>query len=86
MTGPINYYRHATQFMKPGKVDKLKMPILSIYGSGDNFVSQTSMDEVENLALNFKQKIIPGVSHWVQMDAPDQVNEAIEEHLSNLSK
>ena len=73
------------QFMEVKPVDKLRMPILSIFGDGDAFINKASMDEIEPLALNLKQKIIPGISHWVQMDAPDEVNKAMEEHLSQLS-
>ena len=46
VTAAINYYRHTVQFDDPAKVkerlDGLKVPVLSIFGTGDKHLSVAS--------------------------------------------
>ena len=43
VTAAINYYRHTVQFGDPAKdkkrLDGLKVPVLSIFGTGDKYLS-----------------------------------------------
>ena len=46
VTAAINYYRHTVQFGDPAKdekrLDGLKVPVLSIFGTGDKYLSVAS--------------------------------------------
>jgi pimeloyl-ACP methyl ester carboxylesterase len=71
----LNWYRAYVRYpaAKPASV-RLKMPVQMIWGKEDIALSaemaQPSIDLCENGNLTF----IEGATHWVQHDAPDQVN------------
>ena len=80
-TAMINYYRAnarriAAAAPSPGP---LQVPTLMIWGEGDAYLGPSLMEGNEALVEDFTLKRLPGVSHWVQEDAPDVVNSAITE-------
>ena len=84
-TAMVNYYRALTR-TKPsaalpngGKVD---VPTLMIWGASDKALSNATTVGTENYAHDFTLRMLPNVSHWVQQEAPDEVNAIMEEWLT----
>ena len=84
ITAMINYYRaafHALMGQSTGALPVLKTPTLLIWGEEDIALGLELTEGYENLVTNFTLKRLPGISHWVQQEAPDEVNSAIKEWL-----
>jgi pimeloyl-ACP methyl ester carboxylesterase len=67
---------------------KIKSPTLQIWGEEDLFLAKElteGTDEFVDAPLSLK--IIPNCGHWIQQEAPEEVNQIIEEFLDyNLNK
>jgi pimeloyl-ACP methyl ester carboxylesterase len=80
-TAMINYYRaNATAL---GRYDagreKIATPTLVIWGENDVALDIALTEHNEDYVSDLTLSRLPGVSHWVQEDAPDRVNQlAIE--------
>lgn len=82
-TGGINYYR--ANFFRPTPKavaaalrTRLRMPVLVIWGEGDQAMGVELLEGLrERYADNLRLELLPGVSHWVQVDAPTEVNRLI---------
>jgi pimeloyl-ACP methyl ester carboxylesterase len=77
MTAMLNYYRAAVRGARRARGEELPVidtPTLMIWGEEDVALSKETTEgtdeHVENLTLRF----LPGVSHWVQQEAPETVN------------
>jgi pimeloyl-ACP methyl ester carboxylesterase len=77
MTAMLNYYRAAVRGARKSRREELPVidtPTLMIWGEEDVALSKETTegtgDHVEHLTLRF----LPGVSHWVQQEAPETVN------------
>ncbi len=84
MTAMINYYRAAFQALMGNSVNSLpilKTPTLLIWGDADIALGIELTEGYENLVENFTLKKLPGISHWVQQEAPDEVNEIMADWL-----
>ena len=85
MTAAINYYRCALQypadryFKDPNPI---KVPVLSIFGTADKYLSVASAEGTKKYVKMLKQEFLEGVGHWVQMENPDKVNRIMREYLS----
>lgn len=78
----VNYYR-ALRHSRPsilgdGKVD---IPTLMIWGEEDVALNIHCTEGTHEWVSDLTLKRLPGVSHWVQQDAPDQVNAILEDWL-----
>lgn len=78
-TAMLNYYRaNALRIAGPEMpVDPIDMPTLIVWGEDDAYLSPALAKGNEEFASNLTIKRLPGVSHWVQQDAPAEVNDAI---------
>lgn len=87
MRGPLNYYRNhdLTWEMTEGAPTQIHQPAMFVAGTADGVVMMAAEAIkampmfVTDLRLN---RMIPGIGHWTQQEAPDAVNEAILEFLS----
>lgn len=82
MTAAVNYYRCALQ--RPpakAKVGRVKVPVLSIFGTGDKYLSVEAALGTRNYVDDLTEDFIDGASHWVQMECPAVVNQKIEQFL-----
>ncbi len=79
MRGMLNYYRamvggggakRQTALGYP----KITIPTLMIWGEQDTALSKATTYGTEALVDDFTIRYLPKVSHWVQQDAPDEVN------------
>jgi pimeloyl-ACP methyl ester carboxylesterase len=81
LTAMINYYRAAVRAgsvamnPQPGTVD---VPTLMIWGEEDTALGKATTVGTEQYVKDLTLRYLPGVSHWVQQEAPERVNAMIE--------
>jgi pimeloyl-ACP methyl ester carboxylesterase len=80
----INYYRALLRTkdvreIGDGKVD---VPTLMIWGEEDTAIDIRCTDGTEEWVPDLELHRLPGVSHWVQQEAPEKVNAILREWLS----
>ncbi len=77
MRAMINYYRAAVRagskvmVPQPATVD---VPTLMIWGEEDSALGKETTYGTEQFVRDFTIRYLPGVSHWVQQEAPERVN------------
>jgi pimeloyl-ACP methyl ester carboxylesterase len=89
MRGPLNYYRNhdLTWTLTEGAPTEIHQPAFFVAGGADGVIMmaaaalQAMPTHVKDLRLN---RIIPGIGHWTQQEAPEPVNDAILEFLKAL--
>ncbi len=83
MTGMINWYRAA--FRIGGKLrgpwPKIEIPTLIVWGEEDAALGVELLDGTDAHVADLTIRRLPGVSHWVQQEAPDKVNAILAEWL-----
>lgn len=78
LTAMINYYRAAVRDPRgTPRVAKAVCPVLLVWGTGDHVLQTRLIDECAAYAEDLRVRRLDGVSHWVNVDAPEQVNEAL---------
>jgi len=88
LTAMINYYRAAFRGAKPIEArvpGKLDVPTLMIWGEQDSALGKELTYGTQNLVNDFTIHYLPGVSHWVQQEAPEKVNEILRGWLGRQS-
>lgn len=84
MRAMLNYYRAAVRAgsaamnPKPGTVD---VPTLMIWGENDTALGKETTLGTEDYVKDLTLRYLPGVSHWVQQEAPEKVNAMIQAWL-----
>ena len=82
MTAMINYYRALFRaWPKLPKKTMLETPTLMIWGEQDTALGKELTVGTEALVRDFTLRFLPNASHWVQQDAPDEVNAILEEWI-----
>uniref|UniRef100_A0A0B7BIC4 AB hydrolase-1 domain-containing protein n=1 Tax=Arion vulgaris TaxID=1028688 RepID=A0A0B7BIC4_9EUPU len=84
LSPPLNYYRAFFRAsVDPNVAYNLEytMPVLLIWGCQDKALSSVIPDAVERDAPKIQVKRIPDANHFVQMDAPGEVNKIMREWL-----
>jgi len=92
--GGLNYYRNldrnwALQAALEGK--NVEVPALYLVGERDTGLAIPGMDRIieamPDIVPNLRAtKIIPAAGHWLQQEAPQEVNKALIEFLEDNSK
>jgi pimeloyl-ACP methyl ester carboxylesterase len=84
MTGMINWYRAA--FRLRGKLSgpwpTIETPTLIVWGEADTALGVELLDGTEERVRDLTVRRLPGVSHWVQQEAPETVNAILREWLA----
>lgn len=79
-TAMLNYYRaNVLRVSREAHAVPVKVPTLLIWGEDDVYLSPELASGLEPMIDDLTVKRLPGVSHWVQQDAPDAANSAIAE-------
>lgn len=89
ITGGLNYYRANLNEDFWGNLGesipfpKIKIPVLQIWAEDDIFLGKELAEGTKEFVVDapFSLKFIPNCGHWVQQEAPDEVNQMIEEFL-----
>lgn len=85
-TAMLHYYR---AFLRGGGLrrqravghPRIETPTLLIWGEEDVALGIETTEGTDRFVRDLAFHRLPGVSHWVQQDAPDQVNALLEEWL-----
>lgn len=77
----LNYYRaNALDLPAPGRGENpIATPTLMIWGEDDVALGPALTTGNEEFVANFTLRRLPGVSHWVQQDAPSLTNAIISD-------
>jgi pimeloyl-ACP methyl ester carboxylesterase len=80
LTAMLNWYRAAIRYRaviaNDGRVD---VPVLIIWGEEDRALGLETLDGVDRYVADITIRRLPGVSHWVQQEAPETVNAILAE-------
>ncbi len=85
MRAMVNYYRAAMRAgakvmnPEPGTVD---VPTLMVWGLEDSALGKATTEGTDHYVRDLTLRYLPGVSHWVQQEAPEKVNAMIEAWLT----
>jgi pimeloyl-ACP methyl ester carboxylesterase len=87
LTAMLNYYRALflgrKKFAARG-MSIIEVPTLMIWGEDDVALTKESTYGTERYVSDFTIRYLPRVSHWVQQEAPEQVNAMIKAFLAGL--
>jgi pimeloyl-ACP methyl ester carboxylesterase len=86
LTAMLNYYRALFRYgrrVDPTLGKLLEVPTLMIWGEQDSALGIELTYGTEALVRDFTVRYLPGVSHWVQQEAPDAVNEILLKWLAS---
>ncbi len=89
LRGPLNYYRNHDLYWELTKdaPTEIRQPAMFVAGTNDGVVMMAAAaiemmpHFVKDLRIN---RMIPGIGHWTQQEAPEAVNEAILEFLKQI--
>ncbi|MGD1933265.1 MAG: alpha/beta fold hydrolase [Candidatus Phaeomarinobacter sp.] len=90
LTAMVNYYRAAmrrrTSFRDLwNEPPVVTVPTLMIWGEEDSALCVETTDKMDPLMTDFTLRRLPGVSHWVQQEAPETVNAMIAAWLGGIA-
>ncbi|WP_322797351.1 alpha/beta hydrolase [Tepidiforma sp.] len=82
--GGINWYRWAVRKPPriPDPVPLIRVPTLLVWGEEDRYLGRELIDGTEEYVARLRVERLPGISHWVQQEAPDEVNRLLREHFA----
>lgn len=84
LTGPINYYRAAANFLFPDPPVPRPtsfVPGLFMLGEGDKYISRDAGQLAQQQYEKLDFKIIKGANHFSQQHAPEETNRLIREFI-----
>lgn len=82
LTAGMNYYRANPGMILPTEYPSARVPVYGIWSSGDLFLTEGQMIASERYVRNdWQYTRIGGANHWLQLDAPEQVNPLIIDYL-----
>jgi pimeloyl-ACP methyl ester carboxylesterase len=85
-TAMLNWYRAArTAPDPPGLQMPIQVPTLVIWGEEDVALDVICLDGTDRYVPDLRIERLPGISHWVQQHAPEQVNALLRAFLPGLS-
>jgi pimeloyl-ACP methyl ester carboxylesterase len=84
MTAMINYYRANTSLLGRWRAASpvIEVPTLMVWGEEDAALCIENTEGYAGLVRDFTLRRLPGVSHWVQQEAPERVNEILGRWLN----
>ena len=83
-TAPLNYYRAILQVSdaeRGNKPMRIKVPVLSIFGTADKYLSVAADKGGRDFVENFQSVYLDGVSHWSPEQKPAEINKHIDNYL-----
>jgi pimeloyl-ACP methyl ester carboxylesterase len=84
MRGMINWYRAAfrTKSKLQGPWPAIETPTLIVWGEEDAALGVELLDGTDAYVRDLTIRRLPGVSHWVQQEAPEAVNTILSDWLA----
>jgi len=89
LTGMINYYRALLrrgggQRQRDLGTPIIETPTLMLWGEADTALTIETTYDTEKWVRDLTLRYLPRISHWVQQDAPDEVNAMIAAFLQGM--
>lgn len=86
LTAMVNYYRALRQFPDSGDIGdgRVDIPTLMVWGENDIAIDIHCTDGTDAYVPQLELHRLPGISHWVQQDAPDAVNAILSGWLARV--
>lgn len=81
----INYYRALFRNQKDELQAQITVPVLIVWGCQDSAIGEELADASQKYCNNVQLKKIRNATHWVQQDAPDEVNKYVDDFLKEKS-
>jgi pimeloyl-ACP methyl ester carboxylesterase len=82
MSAMINWYRAAVRYgMAERDWPVIETPTLIVWGEEDTALGLETLDGTEAYVKDLTIRRLPGVSHWVQQEAPEEVNAIMADWL-----
>jgi pimeloyl-ACP methyl ester carboxylesterase len=86
LTPGLNWYRAnvppESWVGPPLQLPPVQAPTMGIWSTGDFALTETQMtDSAENVAGSWRYERLDGPGHWMQLDAPDEVNALLLDFL-----
>ena len=87
MTAMINYYRANVGLIGnfADGAAMIEVPTLMIWGEEDAALGLETTNGYDEFVRDFRLERLPGVSHWVQQEAPEKVNAIMRDWLGRLA-
>jgi pimeloyl-ACP methyl ester carboxylesterase len=85
LTAMLNYYRALLRFRRKQRqygFPVIETPTLLLWGEEDVALCKESTYGTDRFVPNLTLRYLPNVSHWVQQEAPEKVNELLEAWLT----
>jgi pimeloyl-ACP methyl ester carboxylesterase len=84
MTGPLNWYRALPYSVRGGKMPKVTVPTLYVWGDRDRFVTPAAAAGCGAWVTGpFTYRPLPGVSHWIAEEDPARTAELVLDLLQS---
>jgi pimeloyl-ACP methyl ester carboxylesterase len=83
LTAMINYYRNGFDNMLRQEWTLVTVPTLMIWGEGDKALVKELTYGTQEFVRDLQIRYLPNVSHWVQQEQPELVNQYMREFLSS---
>jgi len=77
----VNYYRALLRHKFDLGDARVDIPTLMIWGEEDSALNIKCTEGTEQWVRDFTLHRLPGVSHWVQQEAPEKVNAVLRQAL-----
>jgi pimeloyl-ACP methyl ester carboxylesterase len=89
LTAALNYYRAnmppASWLRDPPDPPRIAVPTMIIWGEADAYMEPILLERsAATVDGPLRVERLPGVSHWVQQEVPDRVNELLLDFLAGL--
>jgi pimeloyl-ACP methyl ester carboxylesterase len=84
LRGGIHYYRAAIRGAATGSLprpERIDAPVLVVWGERDRFLGKELATPSPKWVPHARVEFLPDASHWVQVDAPQRVNELLLDFL-----
>jgi pimeloyl-ACP methyl ester carboxylesterase len=86
LTPALNYYRANVPPQSwvdpPLELPPVQAPVMGVWSTGDMALTEIQMtDSAENVAGPWRYERLEGAGHWLQLDAPEQVNALLLDFL-----
>ncbi len=79
----IGIYRDNIHLVLPRQYPQVSVPVMGIWSSGDHALSRKQMFiSGEYVDAPWRYEQIEGASHWLQLDAPDRINDLLLDYLA----
>lgn len=85
LQGMIHWYRAAFRFPPPARMPdnwRIRTPVLILWGEEDRFLEGAMAQQSLAFCDDGRCITLPGVSHWIQHEAPERVSEELVAHFS----